>query len=284
MFESASDSSIKDECVKENVETFVPKVVDTKTEESRKLTNQPRPTVRYAEMYRNKSPVPRGNQRSWNHLKSQQLGNDFVLNNKACHICGSFDHLHAKCDYHLGRREVNGPKRVYTNKFQNNTHPNSHSNMIPRAVQLNNGLKSVNTAHTKKNWTVLLQTGIKKVYPKSPVKSAKPNTTFSKSAQTGKRTFYEKKVVYKQQWVLKVNVSKPSVSTARPKIPTARSVNKNKGNMENAVKASARWEWKPKGNITSTNPNGVSMTFDRFNYIDTQGRSKSIMAWVSRGN
>ncbi|GKA79440.1 hypothetical protein Tco_0786036 [Tanacetum coccineum] len=37
--------------------------------------------VKYAEMYR--SQKPRGNQRNWNNLKSQQLGNEFVMNNKA---------------------------------------------------------------------------------------------------------------------------------------------------------------------------------------------------------
>ena len=66
-------------------------------------------------MYRNKSPAPRGNQRNWNNLKSQQLGSDFVMNNKAYHICGSFNHLHAKCNYHKGRREVFGNKRVNEN-------------------------------------------------------------------------------------------------------------------------------------------------------------------------
>ncbi|GJY11151.1 hypothetical protein Tco_0379336 [Tanacetum coccineum] len=43
-----------------------------------------RKTVRYAEMYRSKGP--RGNQRNWNNLKSQQLGSDFMMNNKACFV------------------------------------------------------------------------------------------------------------------------------------------------------------------------------------------------------
>ncbi|GJW11250.1 hypothetical protein Tco_1577077 [Tanacetum coccineum] len=36
---------------------------------------------------------PRGNQRNWNNLKSQHLGKDFVMQNKACYKCGSFEHL-----------------------------------------------------------------------------------------------------------------------------------------------------------------------------------------------
>ncbi|GKG42472.1 hypothetical protein Tco_0476770, partial [Tanacetum coccineum] len=42
----------------------------------------------------------------------------------------------------------------------------------------------------------------------------------------------------------------------------------------NTVKFSAYWVWRP------TKPNGASLAFKRHNYIDAQGRSKSIMAWV----
>ncbi|GKB21643.1 hypothetical protein Tco_0855566, partial [Tanacetum coccineum] len=52
-------------------------------------------SVRYAEMYRSQSP--RGNQRNWNGPKSNQLGKDFVMYNKACFICGSFNHLKINC-------------------------------------------------------------------------------------------------------------------------------------------------------------------------------------------
>ena len=86
--------------MKVEVKTSVPKVVKIEKEGPRKQANKPRPTVRYAEMYRHKSSTPRGNQRSWNHVKSQQFGSDFEFNNKACHICGSFDHLHAYSNYH----------------------------------------------------------------------------------------------------------------------------------------------------------------------------------------
>ncbi|GKD89350.1 hypothetical protein Tco_1364857, partial [Tanacetum coccineum] len=40
----------------------------------------------------------RGNQRNWNNLMSQRLGSDFKLINKACYVCGSFEHLHYVCD------------------------------------------------------------------------------------------------------------------------------------------------------------------------------------------
>nr|GEW60963.1 hypothetical protein [Tanacetum cinerariifolium] len=57
-----------------------------------------RKPVKYAKMYR--SQGPKENQRNWNNLNSQQLGSDFVMYNKACFVCGSFDHLQANCNYH----------------------------------------------------------------------------------------------------------------------------------------------------------------------------------------
>ncbi|GJQ98369.1 putative ribonuclease H-like domain-containing protein [Tanacetum coccineum] len=83
-----------------------------------------RRSVRYAEMYR--SQRPRGNQRNWNGQKSNQLGCNFVFNNKACFICGSFDHIQYSC-----------PKT---------SHPSAHKHMAPRAVLMKTGLKTVNTA------------------------------------------------------------------------------------------------------------------------------------------
>nr|GEV28030.1 ribonuclease H-like domain-containing protein [Tanacetum cinerariifolium] len=44
----------------------------------------------YAEMYRSQSS--RGNQKNWNGQKSNQLGSNFVMYNKACFSCGSFGH------------------------------------------------------------------------------------------------------------------------------------------------------------------------------------------------
>ncbi|GJU94179.1 putative ribonuclease H-like domain-containing protein [Tanacetum coccineum] len=77
--------------VKETGSSSASKVNNTKS--ARK------PTVEYAEMYRNTSQSPRvrGNQRNWNNLKSQQLGEDFVMQNKACFNCGSFEHLKFDC-------------------------------------------------------------------------------------------------------------------------------------------------------------------------------------------
>nr|GFA98116.1 zf-CCHC domain-containing protein [Tanacetum cinerariifolium] len=61
--------------------------------------NARKSTVKYAEMYKNTSKglKVRGNQRNWNNLKSQQLGKDFLMQNKACFKYGYFDHLASNC-------------------------------------------------------------------------------------------------------------------------------------------------------------------------------------------
>nr|GEX59151.1 putative ribonuclease H-like domain-containing protein [Tanacetum cinerariifolium] len=58
-----------------------------------------KPVVKYVEQYRkpSKKSTVRGNQRNWNNLKSQQLGENFEMKNRACFYCGHFDHLSYDC-------------------------------------------------------------------------------------------------------------------------------------------------------------------------------------------
>jgi hypothetical protein len=114
-FDSATDSSLKDESLTIESKTSVPESVkvdvkksipDVVKEKPRTQDNFTRPTIRYVEMYRNMSTSPRGNKRSWNHVNSRQFGSDFEFNNKPCYICGNFEHLHYNCNYHMGRRET----------------------------------------------------------------------------------------------------------------------------------------------------------------------------------
>nr|GEX42732.1 retrotransposon Orf1 [Tanacetum cinerariifolium] len=100
-----------------------------------------------------KGPKVRRNQRNWNNQKSQQLGNDFMMHNKACYICGSFDHLQYTCKQ---KRQLNGKreeKPVWNNagrvNHQNSlriTHPNLKRNMVPRKILTRSGPISLNTA------------------------------------------------------------------------------------------------------------------------------------------
>nr|GEW56023.1 copia protein [Tanacetum cinerariifolium] len=71
-----------------------------------------------------------------------------------------------------------------------------------------------------------------------------------------------------------------TVTTARPKAV----VNAVLGNRVNVVKASACWVWKPKTKVIDhiSKHNSASITLKKFDYIDAQGRSKSMMAWIMK--
>ncbi|GJQ99542.1 ribonuclease H-like domain-containing protein [Tanacetum coccineum] len=55
-----------------------------------KLTNK---TAKQVKHNRQNTHIPRGNQRNWNNMMSQRIGSNFEMLNKACYVCGSFDHL-----------------------------------------------------------------------------------------------------------------------------------------------------------------------------------------------
>ncbi|GKA15596.1 hypothetical protein Tco_0695343 [Tanacetum coccineum] len=73
------------------------KTVSSSTEKI-KLVKTARETVEKIETSKQNKHYPRGNQRNWNNLMSQRLGSDFKMINKACFVCGSFEHLHYVCD------------------------------------------------------------------------------------------------------------------------------------------------------------------------------------------
>ncbi|GJV17427.1 hypothetical protein Tco_1362750 [Tanacetum coccineum] len=218
-------------------------------------------SVRYAEMYRSQSP--RGNQRNWNGQKSNQLGKDFVMYNKACFICGSFNHLQINCDNHQRKGIVS--RNNYNRVDAKTTHPSVHRNMSPRAVLLKTGLTPLNTVRP-----------VNTAHPKSAVHSAKSKSHFSKQAQsTAQRPFYKQTTLTRRS----VHTAKRHYYTRRPRVVnTARSYTGQVSTVRvkgvNAVKTLACWVWRP------TKPNGASLAFKRHNYIDARGRSKSVMAWV----
>ncbi|GKB70458.1 putative ribonuclease H-like domain-containing protein [Tanacetum coccineum] len=164
--ENSDDSLVKEQVSKDtssfvesplNVDKETVFLVDKKIEFV-KPKNHEKPvkkSVRYAEMYRSQSP--RGNQRNWNGQKSNQLGSDFVMYNKACFICGSFDHVQINCNHHQRKRIVsrNNYNRVDYDYYAKTTHPTIYRNMTPRVVLLKTGLthfntvRPVNTAHPK---------------------------------------------------------------------------------------------------------------------------------------
>ncbi|GJV48393.1 hypothetical protein Tco_1438605 [Tanacetum coccineum] len=133
---------------KKTVVPTIPKVDVVRPKQQEKPV---RKTVRYDEMYKSKGP--RGNQRNLNNLKSQQLRNDFVMHNKACYVCGSFDHFQYTCKQ---KRQLNGQreeKPVWNNarrvNHQNSpriTQPNPKRHMVPRKILTRSGPISLNTA------------------------------------------------------------------------------------------------------------------------------------------
>ncbi|GJX59316.1 hypothetical protein Tco_0290706 [Tanacetum coccineum] len=207
-------------------------------------------SVRYAEMFR--SQYPRGNQRNWNGHKSNQLGKDFVMYNKACYICGSFNHL--QINYHNHQRRGIVYKNNYIRVNAKNTHPNVLRNMSPKAVLLKTGLTPVNTVRP-----------VNTVNPKTAVHSAKSKTYFSKHAQsTAKRPFYKQTTLTRRS----VHEAKRHYYNGRHyAVNTARSysgkVNAVRVKGVNVVKSSAYWVWRP------TKSNGASLAFKRHNYCKT---------------
>ncbi|GJV74234.1 putative ribonuclease H-like domain-containing protein [Tanacetum coccineum] len=189
-----------------------------------------RRSVRYAEMYR--SQGPRGNQRNWNGQKSNQLGCNFVFNNKACFNCGGFDHIQYSCPKH----------------------------MVPRAVLMKTGLKTVNNARlvntvrsvntarpfsTARSFNTVRPSYT--AHPKSIVHCARPRTYFQNQAQsTVQRPFYKRTTLTKRSYNQNVNTGRQNVNTVR-----ARGFN--------AVKPSACWVWRP------IKPNGASLSNSQLN-------------------
>nr|GEY80838.1 ubiquitin hydrolase [Tanacetum cinerariifolium] len=182
------------------------KVKTNKVEAARKSS------VRYAEMYRrtSKSPNVRGNQRNWNNLKSQQLGNNFVMKNKACFNCGDFDNLSYDCGLWVKKRRACS-KNNYT-----------HKSMPPRAVVYKTVRPPIRTTRPNMN-------------------TAQPKKTFVYRPAYSylSRPVQRKSAVRTQSQVPRVFTvcccCSRQVNTARPKAVI------NRRNWVNNIKASACW-------------------------------------------
>nr|GEY66087.1 ribonuclease H-like domain-containing protein [Tanacetum cinerariifolium] len=152
--------------------------------------------VKYAEMYRNtsKGTKVRGNQRNWNNLKSQQLGKDFLMQNKACFKCGYFDHLASNCG-----EWVDKGKTWLKNNF-------AHKNVTPRAILLNTGRTPI----------VVNRLNMNVAQPKI--------TSFTKITHSNvKRPFQGKLAVRTQPRVLRFSTVTGKIPTVDSKFSTTKS-------------------------------------------------------------
>ncbi|GKC99787.1 putative ribonuclease H-like domain-containing protein [Tanacetum coccineum] len=223
--------------------------------------------------YPRKSQSPRENRRNWNGLMTQKLGNGFKFINKACFVCGSFNHLIKDCDFHDNKMRVN-----HQNKL---THPYPKRNFVPTAVATKLGQVPVNAAKQNSPRAAASISTVRPVNTaalKSKVNDAIPKTySYFKAHSPVRRAFNQKSAAKTYNLNEKVKTARVNnVTTAGPKAVVSVVV----GNGENAVKSPACWIWIPTGNVIdhTTKDNGSYM-LKIFNYVDLQGRLKSAYDW-----
>ncbi|GJT66160.1 ribonuclease H-like domain-containing protein [Tanacetum coccineum] len=118
-------SFAKVEFVKSNEHVKIPRESVEKVENNKQ-----------AKYPRKNSQSPRGNKRNWNNLMTQKLGSNFEFKNKACYVCGSFNHLIKDCDFYekkmVEKPVWNNASRVNHQNSQRLTHPHPKGNFVPK--------------------------------------------------------------------------------------------------------------------------------------------------------
>ncbi|GJW36586.1 ribonuclease H-like domain-containing protein [Tanacetum coccineum] len=115
--------------------------------------------------------------------------------------------------------------------------------------------------------------------PKPKVNDALPTTySYFKAHSPVRRAFNQKSAAKTNNFNEKVNTARVNnVTTVGPKAVVSVVV----GNGENVVKSSACWIWRPTGNVIDHNSkDSGSYMLKIFDYVDLQGRLKSVMAWI----
>ncbi|GJU09860.1 hypothetical protein Tco_1132256 [Tanacetum coccineum] len=235
-----------------------PSIVKKVFVKSKQQEKTSKKTVKQVEHHRQNTHNPRGNQRNWNNMMSQKLGSNFEMFNKACYVCGSFDHLQVDCNYHQkqfqNQRIVkpvwNNAQRVNHQNFAKKTHPYDKKNLVPRAVIRKSVLVSINTARQNISKIAVLVNTAKQVnaaHLKTTVNATRPMSYLSKIAHsTIKRPIHKNKTFKNSNINRRVNtVRGKKINTAKPKAV----VIVVKGNNFNVVRASACWVWKPKHKV-----------------------------------
>ncbi|GJV99478.1 ribonuclease H-like domain-containing protein [Tanacetum coccineum] len=169
-------SNVKVEFVKSNEHVKSPR------ESVKKVENN-----KQAKYPRKNSQSPKGNKRNWNNLMTQKLGCNFEFKNKACYVCGSFNHLIKDCDFYekkmVEKPVWNNARRVNHQNSQRMSHPHPKGNFVPKAVLMKSSLKTLNTARQNSSRaaiSVSVNTAkpINTAYPRPTVNSAKPASNF----------------------------------------------------------------------------------------------------------
>ncbi|GJW63060.1 hypothetical protein Tco_0114944 [Tanacetum coccineum] len=129
---------------------------------------------------RQNTPSPRGNRRNWNQQMSKKLGSDFKMFNKACHVCGSFDHLKNDCNNWSGLISLNTARLVNTVQPRttvNNAGPmkNVINNAYSTARRPFNKITAANNSNFTKKVNTVKGTRVNTARPKAVLSAVKGN-------------------------------------------------------------------------------------------------------------
>ncbi|GKC83862.1 hypothetical protein Tco_1139579 [Tanacetum coccineum] len=126
------------------------------------------------------SRSPRGNKRNWNEQMSKKLGSDFEMFNKACHVCGSFDHLNNDCNNWSGPVSLNTARPVnivQPRTAMNNTGPmkNVINNAYSTARRPFNKITTANDSNFTKRVNIVKGTRVNTARQKAILSVVKGN-------------------------------------------------------------------------------------------------------------
>ncbi|GKE54633.1 hypothetical protein Tco_1489789 [Tanacetum coccineum] len=209
------------------------------------------------EYLRKNSQSLRGNNRNWNNLMTQKLGSNFKFKNKACYVCGSFNHLIKDFDFYekkiMEKPIWNNARRVNHQNSQRMTHPHSKRNFIPKAALMKSSLKTLNIARQNSSRaaaSVDTARPINTAYLRPTVNCARSISIVFNRAHSHIRRHFNKFTTNKNSnFNEKVNTILGNITTVRTKAV----VSNNKENEANAVKASTCWVWRPKQKVSGHN-------------------------------
>ncbi|GJW25144.1 hypothetical protein Tco_0038955 [Tanacetum coccineum] len=203
------------------------KTVSSSTEKI-KLVKSAREIVEKVETSKQNKHYSRGNQRNWNNLMPQRLGSDFKMINKACFVCGSFEHLHYVCD----------KKKICSGKI--NT---AGASVNTAGVSVNTAVRSVNIAGSKPtvNHPRSISNGRKEKTKKKGCEKEESSYVRVEEKEGTMQVRWGRVEGHRGEWG---DIFNKKVNTVRLKDTTARDravVSENKRKGFNAVKASACW-------------------------------------------
>ncbi|GJT62238.1 putative ribonuclease H-like domain-containing protein [Tanacetum coccineum] len=174
---------------------------------------------------RKNSQSPRGNKRRWNNVMTQKLGSNFEFKNKACYVCGSFNHLIKDCDFYekkiVEKPIWNNARRVNHQNSLRITHPHPKRNFVPRAVLMKSGFKTPNTARQSSSRvaiSVYTARPINTAYTRPMVNCARPSSNvFNRAHSHVRRPFNNYTINKNNNFNEKVNTVRENVTTVGPK-------------------------------------------------------------------